>query len=89
MRNLKRSFSALALAGVIGLTSVAANAGIIIVDFNKQTKSDPCAPTTEKSLIGIIIVDLVGIIVADRTGIIIVDRKSDDVTVNCGIIIVD
>lgn len=89
MKNLKRVISVVAIAGVLGFGSVAANAGIIITDFNGQTKSDPCAPTTEKSLVGIIITDLVGIIITDRTGIIITDLKSDGGPVNCGIIITD
>ncbi len=89
MKNLKRSITAIALAGILGFSSVTANAGIIIWDFNKQTKSEPCAPTNEKSLVGIIIGDLVGIIIGDRTGIIIGDLKSEDTTINCGIIIGD
>lgn len=94
MKNLKNTFAAVMMMGVMVFGTTLANAGIIIAGRNandtKQTQKsdDPCGtPSAEtKSDFGIIIAGFVGIIIAGRTGIIIAGR-SDEPVVNCGIII--
>lgn len=88
MNTLKGWITTTCLASMLMLSTVSANAGVIIGGFNEPTTT-PCTDTTIKTqadLGGIIIGGLTGIIIGGFTGIIIGGVRTEPVE-NCGIII--
>ena len=82
---MKNVFTIIALVGILVLGSTVANAGLLVSDF-APTTTNPCSEQTTKQGTGIIVAGFTGIIVAGFTGIIVAGL-TEDVPVNCGIIV--
>jgi len=86
MNTLKGWITLTILASMLTLSTMSANAGIIVTGANACTEPDTKKIETKADLGGIIVTGIVGIIVTGLTGIIVTGAMDQPIE-NCGIIV--
>lgn len=80
---MKNIFATIALTVIIGIGATSANAGVMLTELTGSDNPQPCVETTETLDWGIYLTELTGGIFGTN------NDKSEDVRVDCGILMAD